>query len=319
MEDFFTIPEKELRYTARALRKELKARGWTDVKAIRSKMATLLFATRPDGKKIRFSPCTPYETTRFAAVIADDKNASYNVLKEAGVKQPDTIWLAEDKSKWRDELADLLSRHKRIVVKPVDGAHGKKVAVDLENVDEALAAAYVCGDGGVIAQEQLEDDEVEIRAICIGYKFVGAYKRIPAAVEGDGEHSISELIEIENRVKRGEAYGEKLAQINAAAAMNYLEKNQIDANRVPALGEKVRVMKICNSGAGGTMEYTELDSERILVAEKIAKAADLPVVGVDYYGDTVLEINAGPALYHPTGDEWATNSIKAYVDYLESL
>lgn len=319
MEDFFLIPESELRYTARALRKELQARGWTDVKTVRSRMAMLLFATRPDGKKIRFSPCTPYATTKFATVIADDKVATYFLLKEAGVKQPETVWLAEDKTKWRDELAELLAKHKRIVVKPVDGAHGRKVAVNLEDADEALKAAHECGDGGVIAQEQLEDDEIEVRAICINYKFVGAYKRIPAAVEGDGEHNILELIEIENHEKRGEAYGEKLAQINVAAATDYLTKNHIDIDRVPALGEKVRVMKICNSGAGGTMEYTELDPERIATAEKIAKIADLPVVGVDYYGDTVLEINAGPALYHPTGDEWATNSIKAYVDYLETI
>ncbi len=318
MEDFFAIPEEKLKYTARALRKELIARGWTDVKAVCSKMALLLFATRPDGKKIRFSPCTPYATSKFATIIADDKLASYTLLKEAGINQPETIRLNLDKTKWREELAELLVKHKRIVVKPVGGAHGRSVTVNIESVDEALEAAFACGDD-VIAQEQLEGDEIEVRAICIGYKFSGAYKRIPAAVEGDGKHTILELIDIENREKRGEAYGEKLAQINYDAAKDYLEKNHIDTARVPAVGEKVRVMKICNSGAGGTMEYTELDPERVAIAEKAAKTADLPVVGVDFYGDKVIEINAGPSLYHPTGDKWAMHSIEAYVDYLEQL
>lgn len=317
MEDFFAIPEGELRYTARALRKELKARGWTDVKAIRSRMAILLFATRPDGKRIRFSPCTPYETTKFATVIADDKNASYNVLKEAGIKQPDTIWLSEDKSKWRDELAELLAKYPRIVVKPIDGSHGKSVVVNIESVDEALKAAHECDGGrGVIAQQQL-DDQVEVRAVCIDYKFIGAYERIPATVEGDGERNILELIDFENREKRDGAYGDRPAQIDVAAAKDYLVKNHIDAGRVPAAGEMVRVMKVCNSGAGGTMRRIELDTDRIAIAEKAAKAADLPVVGIDFYGDYVIEINAGPSLYHTTGDNWATDSIKAYVDYLE--
>ena len=73
MEDFFAIPEDRLTQTPRFLREELKRRGWTDAKYIRSGANGIIFATRPDGKKVRFCSCFPNETTVIASSIADDK------------------------------------------------------------------------------------------------------------------------------------------------------------------------------------------------------------------------------------------------------
>ena len=70
---------------------------------------------------------------------------------------------------------------------------------------------------------------------------------------------------------------------------------------------------------GGTVEETIFDPEQIALAEKIAKVAELPAVGIDFYGDKVIEMNAGPMLYYPTGDESATKCVKAYADYLEKI
>ena len=318
MEDFYAIPEDELRYTARFLRKEMRERGWGEASAVRTAKNILIFATRPDGKKIRFCSCIPGETTSFAAKLADDKLATCVLFEQEGIPQPETVYLSRDEQKARERLMQLLEKHPKIVVKPVDGAHGRGVVTNIENVETAMdvVASY---DSGAIAQEQLQDGITEVRAICIGGKFIAAYKRIPATVTGDGEHNIIELIAKENREVRVEAYQGDLAKIDVDAAERYLREKKIDISRIPEAGEKVRVMAMCNVGMGGTVEETIFDPEQIALAEKIAKVAELPAVGIDFYGDKVIEMNAGPMLYYPTGDESATKCVKAYADYLEKI
>ena len=282
----------------------------------------LFFAVRPDGKQIHFCSCTPSFTSRFATQLANSKIASYFLMEKEGIAQPETVWLSEKREEWQDQLRALLEKYPRIVVKPTDGAHGIGVKTDIATLDEAMEAAIECtGDSRVsaIAQEQLEMEVPEIRALCIGYKLAGAYERIPAAVTGDGEHSILELIELENRELRGEPYKGRPAKINMVEARRYLDKNGIDVMRVPAAGEKVRVMRICNVGAGGVMKHVDFTPEQIAQAERIARLFELPVIGIDFYGDKVIEVNSSPALYCPTGDEWADKCVESYVDYLEKM
>ncbi len=317
MEDFYKIPENELRYTARFLRKEMITRGWGEASVVRTPKKILIFAARPDGKKLRFCSCMAGTTSVFAASLADDKMASYEVMKQEGIPQPETIYLPKDKDEMRVQLVGILEKYQKIVIKPVDGAHGRDIVTDISDIDEAMKAAD-CG-GGMVAQEQLLDDIIEVRAICVGGKFIDAFKRIPAMVTGDGEHSILELIDKENRETRVEAYLGDSARIDKEAAIAYLDKCNIDKNRVPASGEKVRVISICNVGVGGTVEETELDPKLIELAEKAARTIDLPLIGVDFYGDKVIEVNPAPSLYYPTGDDSADKCVKAYVDYLENL
>jgi len=323
VEDFFAVPEEELRHTSRALRKIFERRGWRDVKVIRASNI-LFFATRPDGKQIRFGSCSPSITSRFATQLADSKIATYFLLEQEGIPQPETVWLSENKEDWKGQLEELLAKYPRIVIKPTDGAHGIGVKTDITTLDEAMDAARECANNkqryyGISAQEQLDDDVPEIRAICVDYKMVGAYERVPAAVTGDGEHSILELIELENRELRSEPYKGKPARIDMTEARHYLDKNDIDVMRVPAPGEEVRVVKVCNVGAGGVMRHVEFTNEQIAQAERIARLFELPVIGIDFYGDRVIEVNASPALYCPTGDEWADKCVESYVDYLEKM
>lgn len=77
----------------------------------------------------------------------------------------------------------------------------------------------------------------------------------------------------------------------------------------------------CNLGQGGTAEdySASVPDEMKAMAEKIALAAQLPVIGIDFYGDQVIEFNACPSLYYPTGDAASTKAIDAYIDYLAEL
>ena len=322
MKDFYAIPEKELRQTARVMRRLMQERGWRDAKMVEAGAHNLIFATRPDGKAMRFCSCFPGTSTVFACDIADNKLASYEVLKEAGVPQPETLQLSDDETEMCQQLTDFLARHERVVVKPIDGAHGHGVVTGITDVDEAVVAAKDCNidkKENALVQEQLPDGQVEVRSICIDYKFIAAYERIPAAVTGDGVHMVPDLITIENETMRDEPYYGKMPKIDVEAAEHYLDSIDYDRSYVPAEGEKVRVMSLCNIGMGGSVKEFELSPEKIELSERIAKAVDLPVIGIDFLGDMVIEINAGPALHWPTGDGSEDKCAEAYIEYLERI
>lgn len=300
----------------RHLRKILKERGWKAQKLCLESENNLIL-TRPDGKEIRVASSTPPTTSVYALRLADNKMMSYALLAGLGVKQPETVVVRTAEESW-----PMIEKYGSIAIKPIDGAHGNGVTVGVKTSEEAAKAIEVASAnsplmGLAIAQPQLPVDELEVRAICIDYKFVMAVARIPAQVTGDGEHNIRELIELENSTIRMAPYQGELAYINLGMAEKFLGER---ITEVPAAREKVRVVASCNVGQGGTaVDYSEKFSPEMReMAEKIARAAELPVIGIDFYGDEVIEVNACPSLYYPVGPT-ATRVVEAYVDYLSTL
>lgn len=317
MIDFYSLPEENLPMSMRFFRKMLCERGWKAEKLTPDWPHDLIL-TRPDGKEIRVSSSTPPATSVFALHLADNKLASYSLLEQLGAPQPETMV-----AKFPEDAQRLLDRYGTIVIKPADGAHGRGVTTGITQLDQVEPAIQKAVEASpamkvAIMQPQLPLDALELRIICIDYQFVEAIARIPAHVTGDGEHSLIELVDLENATKRTEPYKSDLAYINRSMALNFLGERQ---GEVPAAGEKVRVVSSCNVGQGGTTkDYSSLITEEIkIMSEKIAQAAELPVVGIDFYGDQVIEFNACPSLYYPTGDATATKAVSAYVDYLEQL
>lgn len=317
MVDYYSLPEGELPMSMRYLRKILKERGWKAEKLCREGQNNLVL-TRPDRKVIKIASSAPPTTSVYALRLADDKLMSYELLKELGVSQPETVV-----ARTAEDCAEMLGRYGEIVIKPVDGAHGRGVTTmirSITEVEEAIRKAKKAsaGAGLAIAQPQLPSEALERRVICIGYKFVVAIARIPAQVTGDGVRTLEELIALENETIRTAPYQGRLAWINTEMAKQYLGAR---VDEVPAAGEKVRVTGTCNVGQGGTaLDCSDsFSAEERELAEQIARAAELPVVGIDFYGDQVIELNACPSLYYPTGDEAEAKAAEAYVEYLASI
>ena len=320
MQDFFSVPESDIPMSLRCFREELRARGWT--KAVLNKgLYNFITVTRPDGKVIPLYSLTPPTTIYASGFLADDKLATYNIFKSIDVPTPYTELLAKDSAERKAQLARLFKQYSRLVVKPVDGAHGYDVFTNLTSIEEVESTLPTTSHKiGRLIQEQLSPKSYEVRVICIDYKYTAAFARIPASVTGDGEHTVRELISIENSTIRTAPYQSNLAFIDEMLSQEYLDKHAI-ADKVPEKGEKVQVVSICNIGCGGTVENltdTFPESKRAL-AEKIARAFSLPVVGIDFLDDYVIEVNSTPSLHYPTSDESATVCIKKFVDYLESL
>jgi len=317
MINYYEIPENDLPMSMRFFRESLKSRGWRAEKLCAESQNNLIL-TRPDGVTVRVASSTPPTTSVYALRLADNKLMSYELLRDLGVPQPEAMAV-----RTAEEVLPMIEKYGSVAVKPIDGAHGNGVTVgvtDLAQAEEAIRKAVEASPEMELAivQPQLPVDEIERRVLCIDYKFVVAVARIPAQVTGDGQSTIRELIERENTTIRTAPYQGELAYIDLAAAERFLGDKM---NLVPAAGERVRVVASCNVGQGGTTKdcSAEFSAEQRALAEKIAQAAGLPVVGIDYYGDQVIEINACPSLYYPTGDESATRAVEAYIEYLAKI
>jgi len=209
---------------------------------------------------------------------------------------------------------------------------------DKEGLKIALTKAYEASSSADKALLQpVYTNPVDLRILCIDYTFVAAVRRIPARVVGDGTHTIQQLITIENSQHyRGERYIARLATIDVNEARAHLSDDTF-TNYIPQLGEEISVLGKANYGSGGETEnITELlPAWLIEIAEQAAKAANLPLCGIDIFvaspphpvstieelNPIVNEVNKCPSLYihqHPTNNE-GTPVTEVFIEYLLSL
>ena len=269
--------------------------------------------------------CTPPTTSYYSGLVADDKLATYFLLREVeGVKQPDTLYIKALNSEMDQKIKDMIKHHKSVVVKPVDGAHGHNVFVGVNKYEDVkekiLQITSKDKEARVIIQQQLRPKKHETRVICIDYHFVAAFARIPASVTGDGEHTASELVKIENSTIRTAPYQSDLGYIDERLSRDYLQKTGM-ANYIPAKDEKFQVVAMCNIGCGGTVKdiSNQISQEQRAVSEAVAKKIQLPVIGIDYLDDYILEVNSTPSLFYPTGDDSSTLCVEKLANYLDTI
>ena len=317
MQNFFDVNPDDLTMTTKALQEILKERGWR-ANFLRG-THQYVFSERPDGELFYIAGSAPETTSRFAGIIADDKYATYELLNRLGVPQ------AETKIATAASISAMLEKYKRVVIKPIDGAHGNGITTGITNLDDAFTALELAEkfseSGRALVQQQLDFNEPETRVICINYKFIEALNRIPAHVTGDGTHTVAELIQIENSTIRTEAYKSNLAFIDEDYSKQYLKETG-KADYIPKANEKVQVVKMCNIGRGGTVEDVSdsFPDDKKQLSKRIASALKLPVIGIDFLGDYVLEVNASPSLYYPLSDaKKARYGVEKLVDYLEEI
>lgn len=280
--------------TNRLICQEALARGWR-VRAP-SLPSPHMFVDRGDGKELHLFSATPPTVTFAGAHLVDNKYATSAVLEDAGIEQLPFMLLDSQLSQF-DESLQFIAQNGPMVVKPVDGGHGKGITVGVSSEDELRKAHRYAVENtrtvkAVVMQQQLlADDLHDVRVAVIAGRVVGAIERIPARVRGDGIHTVGELIEIENKQEyRGEPYRAKLAQIDSERAEEFLGESVHD---VPADGEWRTVLAVANYGAGGELVDITDDLPQWMRDEavEVARVLDLDVAGVDYLIDRQIQIS----------------------------
>ncbi|HET7316800.1 MAG TPA: hypothetical protein VFI88_05185, partial [Sphingomicrobium sp.] len=187
---------------------------------------------------------------------------------------------------------------------PTRGEQGRGVAVDLTAMREikaAISRASTQSERVLVESYHKGDD---LRLVVIGFKVVAAAIRRPASVVGDGRHTVRELIERQSRRRSAATGGESAIPIDIETE-RCVTGAGFGLDDVPPSGHAFAVRKTANLHTGGTIhDVTEVVHPRLArAAVQVARAIDIPVVGVDFIVPSVslpdyvfIEANERPGL-----------------------
>lgn len=246
-------------------------------------------------------------TSHIAVEIASDKHLCNTLLADLGLPVP--------RQKLVYSVDEAVRAAKRIgypvVVKPLDGNHGRGVTADI-TTEDGIAAAFDTADAegpSVLVETMLRGDDH--RLLVVNGQLAAAARRVPGHVKGDGKHTIAELVDIVNQdPRRGVGHENVLTRLELDdPAKRLLEEKGYTEDTLPADGEEVYLRKTANISTGGTaVDVTDtIHPDNKLMAERAISAIGLDVGAVDFLttditksyretGGGICEINAGPGL-----------------------
>jgi cyanophycin synthetase len=196
-----------------------------------------------------------------------------------------------------------------LVVKPVDGNHGRGITVNINSYEDALVAFRAAKNvsNSIIVEKYITG--VDYRILVINHKLVAASLRTPAHVVGDGVSTIQQLIdEVNSDPRRGFGHEKVLTQISVNdLTMGLIEAKGYTLETVIEKGEMLVLKDTANLSTGGTAEDVTdfVHPANISMCERISRIIDLDICGIDIMttditkplketGGAVLEVNAGP-------------------------
>ena len=258
-------------------------------------------------------------TPAIAVDIASDKSLTNQLLGAAGLPVPrsQTVRSADA------AVAAASTIGLPVVVKPLDGNHGRGVALELRSEDEIRRAYDVARresrGGDVVVETYIIGSDH--RVLVVGGKMVAVAQRIPAGVDADGEHTLRQLVEMANNdPRRGIGHEKVLTRIPfGEAALEVAAKQGFAPDDVPPAGTRVQLALTGNMSTGGTAidRTMEAHPENMEIAETAARVVGLDIAGIDFMvpdiavpvreqGGAIVEVNAAPGFRmhsHPTEGE----------------
>ncbi len=245
------------------------------------------------------------ETKHIAVEIASDKRLTNQILEDLGLPVP--------RQRIVDDAEEAVTAAERlgypVVVKPLDGNHGRGVSINLtdpEQVRVAYDKAYERSSSVIVETFQTGND---YRILVVNGKVVAVAERVPGHVVGDGVHTVGELVEIVNSdPRRGVGHEKVLTRLEIDhQAERLLEQAGLTVASVLPAGETFYLRSTGNLSTGGTaIDKTDaIHYDNRIMAERAVKAVGLDVGGVDYIspdiarsyqdvGGSIVEINAAP-------------------------
>jgi cyanophycin synthetase len=271
-------------------------------------------------------------TSAIAETISRDKDLTKGLLASAGVPTPEGRTVTSPDDAW--EAAQDIGLP--VVVKPIDGNHGRGVFINLYTQAEIEAAYAVAIEEGseVLVERHIVGDEH--RVLVVGNKVVAAAKGESVWVTGDGKHSVRELIDIQinSDPRRGTSEEHPLnpARIDSAVELE-LTRQKLTGDSIPVNDQKVLIQ------INGNVAFDVTHLVHPDVASQVALAArvvGLDIAGIDLVAQdiskpmaeqnaAIVEVNAGPSLLmhlkpasgtpQPVGKEIANHLFPPGVDF----
>ncbi len=238
---------------------------------------------------------------------AGDKDETKHILQNAYIPVPEGVLIYEE-----EELKTALTKITfPVVVKPIDGNHGRGITTNITTLEQAVAAFKIAK---TISEEIIIEEFIQgfdYRFLVINFKLVAVAKRTPAMVMGDGKSSVAALIEQTNKdPKRGDGHENVMTQITVDEITEcILAKKDITLSHILPLGEILFLKDTANLSTGGTStDVTDrVHPENIFMAERVARLLNLDICGIDVVAKDInipitktiggiVEVNACPGL-----------------------
>ncbi|MDN3677735.1 cyanophycin synthetase [Flavobacterium paronense] len=255
--------------------------------------------------QMRFQATITCKTSSIAVDIACNKEQTKKMLDAASIPVANGGICVDEED--LDEVIRKIGYP--IVLKPLDGNHGKGASINVKNREDAVEGlAYAKKYSHRVIVEKFITG-YDFRVLVIDNKLVAAAKREPAHVKGDGKNTIQQLIDETNKdPRRGYGHENVLTQIDVDRdTTDLLEKLNYTLETVPKKDETVYLKSTANLSTGGTsIDVTDMmHPENIFLCERISRVIGLDICGVDIMaenltqplkenGGCILEVNAAP-------------------------
>lgn len=244
-------------------------------------------------------------TSEIATEIAGDKELTKTLLDQAGLPVPKGMLVRSVEG--AIEAAERLGYP--VVIKPLDGNHGRGVTIDIMNAEQVRWAFGQAKEHSrsVLVEQQFQGHDHRI--LVINGELVAAAERVPAHIIGDGKSTVLQLVKQTNRdPRRGEGHESYLTRIPLGdSSEHFLAKMGMTLESVPAAGQLVYLAPTANLSTGGTaIDVTEvIHPDNIMIAKRAAAIIGLDIAGIDFVasdisqsvmetGGGIIEVNAAP-------------------------
>jgi cyanophycin synthetase len=246
------------------------------------------------------------QTSILGVELACDKEGTKQMLQDCGVPVPQGTVIH-----YHDELEDAINAVGGfpIVIKPLNGNHGRGITINIDNwkhAETAYDAAREVSRDVIVERFYRGRDH---RILVINGSVVAVAERVPAHVVGNGQATIEELIELANQdPRRGEGHKNVLTKIEVdRTSWQLLDQQGYTLDAVLPQGEICYLRATANLSTGGVAidRTDEIHPYNVWLAQRIAKIVGLDIAGIDVVttditqplrdvDGVIVEVNAAP-------------------------
>lgn len=240
--------------------------------------------------------------------LACDKEGTKSILREAGIPVPKGTVI-----RYLDELAEAIEDLGGfpIVIKPLDGNHGRGITINIETMEAAEEAYDLASNESktrsVIVEHYYQGSDH--RVLVINGKVIAVSERIPAHVIGDGQSTIEQLVAITNLdPNRGDGHDNVLTKITIdKTVLDVLRRQNYTLDTIIGKGEIAYLRATANLSTGGSAidRTDDIHPENVWIAQRVAKTINLDIAGIDIVtpdiskplrevDGVIVEVNAAP-------------------------
>lgn len=243
-----------------------------------------------------------------SSMLCGNKHFATRELARHGIPVPDPEYVDLSGHFSREATAKLLVSAARgrypVCIKPVTGSHGMQVVPDIRDEQELLRVLFfdpLAGRGDTLLETH--HDGRHYRVIMASGELIGCVERRPPQVVGDGRHTLGQLVDAYNALRRDWNL--------EPAPMGYRQRYIVQRAFALGLDDRVppnltvRLDDRCNLKLGGTIHYVDPQTVTPSIRELCARAVqvfELGFAGLDLIGGDITREQSG---------EWVINEVNS--------